>query len=253
MQQNELPQRMEMENTIHSFKKILKGVPGVGPLLVRLHGRGWSSSDYWDRRYRSGGNSGAGSYNRLAAFKAAYLNDFVAMHQIESVIEFGSGDGSQLKLARYPIYTGVDISATAVDICRSAFSGDPSKQFVQSSAFMPGMYADLTLSLDVVFHLVEDDVFEAYMKRLFASALRFVIVYSSNTDGEGPSRHVRHRRFTRWIEQNEPQWYLQATVKNLYPYDASDADNTSFADFHVFTLHTTSSAESSGRLMRELR
>lgn len=242
-----------MEITIHNLKTILKGIPKVGPFLVRLHGRGWNSSDYWDRRYISGGNSGSGSYNRLAQFKAAYLNDFVATHHIGSVIEFGSGDGSQLKLAHYPIYTGVDISAKAIDVCRSIFAGDSSKHFIQSSAFVADTSADLAISLDVVFHLVEDDVFERYMRRLFACATRFVVVYSSNMDEDGPSRHVRHRRFTRWIEQNEPQWCLIDTVKNAYPYDAADADNTSFADFHVFMPHESSIVSGTVRLARNSR
>jgi hypothetical protein len=41
------------------------------------------------------------------------------------------------------------------------------------------------------------------MRRLFGSSDRFVIIYSSNTDsnvGYGGS-HVRHRRFTGWVER----------------------------------------------------
>jgi hypothetical protein len=34
--------------------------------------------------------------------------------------------------------------------------------------------AELGLSLEVIFHLVEDDVFDVYMRHLFASATRFV-------------------------------------------------------------------------------
>jgi hypothetical protein len=45
--------------------------------------RGWrhrfrGSSSYWEQRYRQGGTSGAGSFRRLAEFKAETLNDFVA-------------------------------------------------------------------------------------------------------------------------------------------------------------------------------
>jgi hypothetical protein len=77
-------------------------------------------------------------------------------------------------------------------------------------------------------------VFDAYMRRLFESARRFVIVYSSNMDQDWPRKHVRHRQFTRWVEQNKPDWYLQSTLKNAYPYDPADPDQTSFADFYVF-------------------
>lgn len=32
------------------------------------------STDYWKNRYLEGGNSGAGSYNNLAQFKAEVIN-----------------------------------------------------------------------------------------------------------------------------------------------------------------------------------
>ena len=61
-----------------------------------------TSGSYWEERYARGGNSGAGSYNRLAEFKAEYLNRFVSEHEIKTVIEFGSGDGGPLRQASYP-------------------------------------------------------------------------------------------------------------------------------------------------------
>lgn len=218
-------------------KSLIKSIPVIGPFLVHLRERQQnfrSSSEYWDRRYRAGGNSGAGSYNRLAEFKANFLNRFVDEHQIASVVEYGSGDGAQLKLARYPSYTGVDISLKAVEMCRILFFGDTSKRFLQLDAAVPNPIGDLSLSLDVVYHLVEDAVFDTYMRRLFESARRFVIVYSSNIDQDWTGKHVRHRQFTRWVEQNKPDWFLQYTLKNAYPYDPADPEQTSFADFYVF-------------------
>jgi hypothetical protein len=217
-----------------TIKEILKHTPVLGPLLVRIRPDSFKSSNYWDQRYKTGGNSGPGSYNRLAEFKANFLNEFVDKNQITSVIEFGSGDGSQLKLARYPKYIGADVSSTAVDMCRSIFAGDPSKTFFQSDALKPGTAAELSLSLDVIYHLVEDWVFEAYMGQLFASASRFVIVYSSNMSAPRPATHVKHREFTKWVNQNQPAWLLQSTVPNLYPFDPADPVNTSFADFYIF-------------------
>ena len=37
--------------------------------------------------------------------------------------------------------------------------------------------AELALSLDVIYHLVEDTVYESYMGQLFDSATKYVIVY----------------------------------------------------------------------------
>jgi hypothetical protein len=220
-----------------AIKSFLKSLPGIGPLLVRLRRRRYHfkhSSDYWDRRYLTGGTSGAGSYGRLAEFKASFLNGFVEEHKIASVIEYGCGDGAQLKLARYPSYTGVDVASKAVEVCRTLFSGDPSKQFLQLDAVAPGSVADLAISLDVIYHLVEDSVFDAYMRQLFDSAQRFVIVYSSNKDENLPVNHVRHREFTKWVEKNRTGWRLQSTIKNAYPFDPEDTERTSFADFYVF-------------------
>jgi hypothetical protein len=56
------------------MKAFIKGIPIIGPFLVHLR-RGSddfkSSSYYWDRRYKTGGNSGAGSYGRLAELNTA--------------------------------------------------------------------------------------------------------------------------------------------------------------------------------------
>jgi hypothetical protein len=226
------------------LKAFVGKVPLVGPFLGYLYkGPGYfkTSSDYWDRRYRAGGTSGSGSYNRLAEFKASVLNRFVVEHQITSLIEYGSGDGAQLTLALYPSYIGVDVSAKAVEMCRILFAGDGSKRFLESDAVPPGVVADLSLSLDVIYHLVEDSAYDAYMQRLFDSGRRFVIVYSSNMDQDWPRRHVRHRQFTHWIDQNRPEWYLHSSLKNAYPYDPADPEHTSFAEFYVFAPRSTTS------------
>ena len=219
---------------ISTLKGRIKSVPVLGPFLVHSLRTPFRSSDYWERLYKAGGTSGPGSYNRLAEFKADFLNRFVDQHHIASVIEYGSGDGAQLKLAHYPRYLGVDVSAKAVEMCCTIFADDKSKTFLHVDAVEPGTMADLSLSLDVIFHLVEDSVFDAYMRSLFESAKRFVIVYSSNTDQDLPVRHVRHRNFTRWVEQNKSEWLLQSTIRNAYPYDPADPEQTSFADFYVF-------------------
>ena len=196
------------------------------------------SQNYWEQRYAAGGNSGAGSYSRLAEFKAEVLNDFVREHGIQSVIEFGSGDGAQLGLARYPKYLGTDVSKTAIARCKEIYAKDPSKSFILSSDLPKDHKSELSLSLDVIYHLVEDAVFDAYMRSLFAASSRFVGVYASNDDKAWTSPHVRHRRFTDWIEKNEPAWRQYRVVKNRYPYDPADVDNTSFADFFFYAKNS---------------
>ena len=193
------------------------------------------SEQYWIERYESGRDSGAGSHDELAAFKAEIINDFVAGRGIASVIEFGCGDGNQLALAVYPSYVGFDVSPRALSLCEQRFRGDDSKRFLLMDAYS-GETAELTLSLDVIYHLVEDTVFEAYMNRLFDAALVFVIVYSSNTDvrEEGQAAHVRHRVFTDWVNRNRPDWTLSAHVPNRFPPPASCGAHGSLANFYVY-------------------
>lgn len=171
------------------------------------------SADYWERRYRRGGTSGAGSYGAEANFKASIINRLVETEGIRSVVEFGCGDGHQLSLARYPQYLGVDVSEAAIGQCRERFGGDPTKQFMLLSDYSSDR-ADLALSLDVIYHLVEDNVYEQHMSALFGSAERFVVIYSTNTDDNPPGTppHIRHRRFTRWVDQNSPGFYLVERV-----------------------------------------
>lgn len=126
----------------------------------------FKSKDYWENRYKQGDNSGVGSYGFFADFKASVINDFEKRHDVETVIEFGHGDGNQLKLASYKEYIGFDVSKTAVEMCRKIFKEDKTKSFYLLEDY-DNQKADLTLSLDVIYHLIEDNVFEEYMERLF--------------------------------------------------------------------------------------
>jgi SAM-dependent methyltransferase len=189
---------------------------------------------YWDERYKAGGNSGPGSYGDLAIFKAKILNEFIAAESVQSVIEFGCGDGHQLSLARYPRYLGLDVSSAAVAQCRALFAGDPTKEFRTMQDYN-GDEADAALSLDVIYHLVEDTIFEKYMTTIFDCAKRWVVIYSSNFDGldEKFAEHVRHRKFTRWVTMNRPEWYCVNFIKNQFPF-AGDFQTGTHSDFYLF-------------------
>ena len=225
-------------------KQMLGSIPIVGPTLKKaysfLPGRPSlvfeRSDQYWEDRYKLGGTSGSGSYGRLAAFKADFLNALVREHEISSVVEFGCGDGAQLQLAKYPIYTGFDVSPKAIEICTTKFEGNTTYDFylVGSRNFYEFDTADLALSLDVIYHLIEDDVFETYMGKLFASAERFVVIYAYDFDKIYSSRHERGRKFTGWIDVHAQDWTLMQKVPNPYPHDPSDPNNTSQSDFFVY-------------------
>jgi SAM-dependent methyltransferase len=186
------------------------------------------SASYWEKRYVRGRNSGDGSYGELAEFKARIINSFISKNRIKKVIEFGCGDGNQLSLLKYESYLGFDVSSCAVNKCREIFSSDSSKRFELVDDYN-GENADLTLSLDVIYHLVEDDVFESYMQRLFISSNKYVIVYSNNVAQTPPKTkpHVRWRKFTDWVEKNCSGWELIEVIKNDYP-------QKSISDFFIY-------------------
>lgn len=202
-----------------SVRELLRPLPGVrGLSLLRQRAAFHGSAHYWERNYASGGTSGAGSYHALAEAKAAFLNEFVRTRGIGSVIEFGCGDGNQLSLAEYPSYIGLDVSRSAIRLCRRRFAGDPAKSFFlyDGACFADhaGLFvADLALSLDVIYHLTEDPVFETYMTHLFAAGRRYVVIYATNREWRGTAPHVRHRRFTAWVEARCPDWRLREVTR----------------------------------------
>ncbi|MGD0429999.1 MAG: class I SAM-dependent methyltransferase [Acetobacteraceae bacterium] len=192
----------------------------------------FSSGEYWEVRYRRGGTSGAGSVGRLARFKADVINRFIVANGIRSVIDLGCGDGSQLGLLGLPAeYVGVDVSPTALARCAERY---PNLRFVTPEQLRTVPPAELTLSLDVIYHLVEGTVFTSTMRTLFAWATRFVLIYASDRDEVSPSAHVRHRRFTDLVTATEPDWRLVVKLPNPFPYDPRLPDETSFADFFVY-------------------
>jgi hypothetical protein len=198
-----------------TVKDLVRPIPGVRQLSSLRQRLGFNgSSAFWEQRYARGGTSGEGSYGDLAVGKARFLNAFVKDNDVQTVIELGSGDGNQLSLAAYPQYIGLDVSKTAIELCKIRFAGDPGKSFFlyDSSCFVDraGLFkADLALSLDVIYHLVEDPVFEVYMVHLFEAAKRYVVIYATNDAIPSGAPHVRHRRFSAWVEANRPEWELE--------------------------------------------
>lgn len=211
----------------------------MGRLKRFISGLNFKSSNYWEQRYAAGRDSGSGSEGRLAEYKANFLNEFVAANNIDSVIEFGCGDGRQLSLAKYNKYIGLDVSETALQMCREKYGDDESKRFVLADTYIETIKtdtdrADVVLSLDVIYHLVEDAVFEKYIGDLFNAATQWVIIYSSNYDGEQEKKHVLHRKFTDYIGGNIKGWKLHQHVENDYAFQADNSDSTSRADFFVY-------------------
>eukprot|EP01083_Nonionella_stella_P197262 725405_1 len=77
------------------------------------------SGNYWEKRYKKGGNSGQGSYGPSAMFKASVINAFVKRYKITgNVVELGCGDGNNLlyyNFDKQTTYIGYDVSQTIIE------------------------------------------------------------------------------------------------------------------------------------------
>jgi len=192
----------------------------------------FDSVEYWRKRYATGGNSGAGSYGALADFKAASLNHFIESNDIESGIEYGSGDGNQLSLLKIKRYVGVDLSPDVIANLRNKFAGDASKTFVE---YDPDTYivdastiADIALSMDVILHLTEDFRYEAYMRNLVASAKKYIGIFNTATEKqlEKMAAHNRYRDHRIWLKANASE-FTEVEV-NLTPPELGYPEATGF-------------------------
>jgi hypothetical protein len=197
----------------------------------------FNSNNYWENRYKEGGNSGEGSYNALAEFKASVINNFIIDNNILSIIDYGVGDGNQLTLldTTNRLYYGVDISPTIINKCKLMFAKDDNKHFVLSDDLSPTIKADLVLSCDVLYHLIEDSVYYNYMKELFNRSEHYVIIYAKN-DNINHTTHVKFRRFTDYIEHTFTKFKLITHIPNKFPQLHIGRDNhkTSPSDFYIY-------------------
>lgn len=204
---------------------------------VKENGLGIPSGEFWNEHYKKNGNSGTGSYHHLAEFKAEIVNRFIVKEKITSVIEIGCGDGNQLSLIHYDNYTGVDVSEVIVEKNKENYQNDNTKQFfcteTEREKYINRKY-DMSISMDVIFHLLEDQVFYNYMEDLFLLAERYVVIYSSNHEEYTKWPECRHRNFISYIQEKISGWVLYQYIPNRYPYKIGEEETTSASDFYIF-------------------
>ncbi|MCL5017114.1 MAG: class I SAM-dependent methyltransferase [Patescibacteria group bacterium] len=167
--------------------------------------------DYWQNRYLAGGNSGAGSYGVLAEFKSDVINSFVKDREIKSIIEFGCGDGNQLKYMNYNniLYLGFDVAKNAIQSCGDLFKNDMKKNFIlyDPKYFVNNgiINADLVVCLDVLYHIIPEADFTKTLEDIFSCASKYVILYTSidayKSEPYKPGTHVYHRDTLRYLSR----------------------------------------------------
>jgi glycosyltransferase involved in cell wall biosynthesis len=214
-----------------------------------------SSGDHWELNYANGGNSGEGSEGVEARWKASVLNEFLERERIQSSVELGAGDGVTLSYTtKHKSYTGYDVSYTTVKNLRAKYRGAEGREFVHYDGGslleeLGGRKWEMALSMEVIFHLVEDDVYYRYLENLFGMAEKWVVIMSSNCHEDirlkgvlaqmrktgkwsggtctDPSAHVRHRAFLSDVLDRMDGWVFVDWQKQAYP-------ELCFSDFYFF-------------------
>ena len=173
----------------------------------------FNSKQFWEERYSKGGNSGTGSYGNSAILKASYINSLIKKYKIKSINDYGHGDGNNISLLEGDFkYYGYDVSKTARDICIHKFKDNGAYTFYSRETQFK--QADLGLSLDVLYHLVEDTVYKSYLKKLF-SKCKYVLIYAQDFDGD-ESVHCKSRKFTTYINDTFPEYSLIDTTNGSH-------------------------------------
>jgi 2-polyprenyl-3-methyl-5-hydroxy-6-metoxy-1,4-benzoquinol methylase len=174
---------------------------------------------YWDCRYGSKGNSGIGSIGVLAEYKAKIINDFVKNNQVNTVIEFGCGDGCQLELSNYPQYLGLDVAISSVELCQKKFADDPTKNFMlynpryfSNHGFLS---ADLVLCLDVLYHIIDENDFIKTINDVFNTAQKHVILYTNIKPQPSSVSHIIYRDTCDYLE-NYTDFHIDQIIEQKY-------------------------------------
>lgn len=199
------------------------------------------STAFWEKNYKKGGTSGYGSYGKKGKTKAKFINKFLKDHpEIQKVIEFGCGDGNQISLINYPEFWGIDVSKTAVNMCNLKFAMNKDyhfrrldsidfNKFLRQGSFGATIlhnYFDLSISLDVLGHLVEEDIWKAYIDNLRRCTTKYILIHGkSENDYRLDTPHCISRDFVSYIEKN--------TFFKLVKYTPNPVDGEG-AGFYIF-------------------
>ena len=172
----------------------------------------FNSKKYWNDRHIKTRRTSVTRYNQLSIFKAKIINNFIGSNNIKSIIDYGSGDGNQVKLINTEnrLYTGIDVSSFIISKCNMIFKDDPTKTFIHTDDMDHPDHeldAELVLSSGVLYHLVEDDVYEQYMNRLFRMSNKYVIIYAPNLY-HNEAIHVNNREFIEYIFDKFKNFHL---------------------------------------------
>lgn len=204
--------------------------------------------DFWNQRHGklglySGGDKGISNYenfefyiHRLSMILKLINKYYIGKKSLE-VLDAGCGKGffSNGLFSSGYIVSGIDSSVNAISFCKENypeifFKQDDLDNFVLNKAF------DVVVCIDVMFHIVEDNLWEKSVKNLAYHAKNNSIIIisdyidavdSEKTIGE-KIKYIKYRNKKRYSKVLEPFGFF---LKNVVPYNILSNKN-SFMVFH---------------------
>jgi len=144
----------------------------------------YREGEFWEDRYRSGGNSGAGSRGEEAGWKVARVTEVARLHGIQTILDLGSGDGHVARglmesLPPTVSYRGIDIAPSAVRVASASALPNMSFEVADFTGAFEAS-ADLVLCMDVLFHLSTAEKHRAAMDAICRSFRKVAVVAAWN-------------------------------------------------------------------------
>lgn len=170
--------------------------------------------EYWESRYKEWWNSGAWSYWDNAIFKADYINKLIKDNNIKSVVEIWCWDWANLSLYKwFDSYLWLDVSDKAIELAKKINNG--SKYKFSKYNWDEDIKADMTLCLDVTYHIFPMEEWKRVINNTIDIASDIVVFYSFPC----PTWHVKHINNYNLIE------YLKDYCKQLWYSIKYDIDS----------------------------
>lgn len=205
--------------------------------------KAFDAGQYWEERLRKRFDlGGVGSidlsreynewlYRLRRHFFRRHIAPLVKRENITSVLDIGSGTGFYIERwleAGVSSVTGLDITETSVSRLTDAF---PQARFLREDIGVPGdplPKVDAVSAFDVLFHIVDDDLFECAVRRIH-SAVRpgglFLLsdLFQRNHEFHSPHQSGRRLDYIERVLRNAQfviEWRRPVFITMVDPTDA---------------------------------
>lgn len=173
--------------------------------IAEVWHQAFPNATFWDWRYRSDPDrgSGMGSRGEPLAEKRELIAAIVDTLGPQSVLDVGCGDGEATKGLHLGRYTGIDVSAEAVQrASQDRSDGD----YRVGSLSEHNVSAELTMCLDVLIHQADAAAYRSVVRDLLGSATRALLVsgYEQPPGGRSPIVHF-HEPLSETLTRLDPR------------------------------------------------